>query len=456
MVWELDETMIESPTSSDRKRKKATAFPTASRRIGVEPTGKSAFSVPVMSPKASTSSVSSVTTGPRRLARAVDPYEVARSVSKSPFSSAVAAAAARPHSPIGSIMSRDNNSVATSTIGSAWHDERLQKSLTHSNTFQKRLEEQAAEAVRRAEQRTILAYEKKLTNYIKTIDAIEKRKKNDLRLIELRKKAEKDKIRERIATEVFEEEKRALKEEQDNLKKEVLAMKAENSELRYNCRKIATQNKQLMTEIEARQKIEQEVQHHDEIVAQMHNINQVFREAHREAAEDLKRLEEDCRKEAREKKKIQNWINSLITLMESRCTQPKLMDRIHKIEARAKAQRELVLDLRRAKQRSSKRSHQSGTTTELRRKVQNMRKQASENSHIIEDRKMLAAALAARKKKTGRERQKTQGARDETSVGDDDDDFKKAQRANKKMEKRRREIENIVNEMRHLDVSDHA
>ena len=400
---------------------------------------------------------------------AVDPYEVQRSVTRGSSRRSVSRGAAGRRSisrdPSGSIrtqpqflsqirptMSRDSSTHASNT--SAWHDERLQKGHNYSNTFQKRLEEQAAAAIQKAEQKTLMDFEKKLKNSVKTLEAIEKRKKNDLRLIELRKKAEMEKVKDKLAKEFYEEEKRALKEEQESLKKQVLNIKGQNSELQHQCRKIAAKNKQLLAEIESNRKITQEVVQHNQIVAQLDNINEIFNAAHIQAVQDLKRLEADCKKETKEKKKIQNWIDSLITLMEHRCKEPKLMRRIHKIESRAKVQRELVVDLRRKRQRSSKKSQRSGTTTVLRKKVQNMRKQASEH-HILEGRARLSAALAARRQKE--ERQELDNTRGEASNRDNEDDgdaMKKAKRANKKMDKTRKEIENIVNEMRKLDVDE--
>ena len=347
-------------------------------------------------------------------------------------------------------MSRD------SAASSAWHDERLQKGHNHSNTFQKRLEEQAAAAIQKAEQKTMMEYEKKLKNSLKSLEAIEKRTKNDLRLIELRKKAEMEKVKDKMAKEMFEVEKRALKEEQESLKKQVLNMKGQNSELRYHCRKIAADNKQLLAEIESNQKVAQEVEQHNDIVAQLDNINAIFKDAHVQAIGDLKKLEGDCKKETKEKKKIKNWIDSLITLMEHRCKEPKVMRTILKIEKQAKIQRDMVVKLRRKRQSSSssKRSQRSGTTTVLRKKVQNMRKQASEH-HILEGRARLSTALAARRDQE--DRQDRSSGRDQGSKrgnADDGGELKKVWRANKKINKRRKEIEAIVNEMRKLDVDE--
>ena len=431
----------------------------------------------VLPTKATPSSVSSATatTSIRKLAMAVDPREVQRSVSRgsSRRSLSRGAAAARgrrsfsrdpPSTPsrrvqpqfqsqslIRPSMSRD------STASSAWHDERLQKGHNHSNTFQKRLEEQAAAAIQRAEQKTMMDYEMKLKNSLKSLEAIEKRKKNDLRLIELRKKAEMEKVKDKMVKELFEVEKLALKEEQETLKKQVLNMKGENSELRYNCRKIAADNKQLLAEIESNQKIAHEVGQHNDIVAQLDNINAIFKDAHVQAVQDLRHLEGDCKKETKEKKKIKNWIDSLITLMEHRCKEPRVMQAILKIEKQAKIRRDMVVKLHRKRQvsSSSKRSQRSGTTAVLRKKVQNMRRQAKSEHHILDGRAKLSTTLAARRDQE--DRQDRSSARDQGSKRDDRDDedaLKRTERAKKKMNKRRKEIETIVDEMRKLNVNE--
>ncbi|CAB9504081.1 expressed unknown protein [Seminavis robusta] len=294
--------------------------------------------------------------------------------------------------------SKDSHTTFSTTT---WHDERLMKSLNHSNTFQKRLEEQAAEAIRKAEKKTMKEYDKKLSNCLKTIEAIEKRKRNDLRLVELRKKAEIERFETELAQQIFDDEMKRLKDLQDRMKANVLRLKAENTELEQNCRHMATRNKQLQEEIQSRQRVQQEVDQHGEIVSQLNNIHQVFQQAHRTAEQDLSRLEQDCRKEVKERKKIQKWIKSLIKLMDERCDHPVLLKRIHKIDETFQAQRELVINLRRARKRSSKRSQQSGTTAVLKRKVSDMRKQAREKTQILEDRAQLTADLAKRRQKKG-------------------------------------------------------
>jgi len=482
-------TMIDPPTSMDKRPRRASpdkrqrqSSPVRSRsrprRIQIEP---------IKSSQTSLASVRSINAGTNKLALAVDPLEVQRSVSRefgnqrSPIkirpSLSVPLASPYRSAPLQATIPSTNSSVTetlTETISSTWHDERLQKTYIHSNTFQKRLEDQAAEAIRKAEEKQVAEYEKRLKNCIKTIEAVEQRKKNDLRLVELRKKAEMEKIKERIDKEMYDMEKRRLVKEQEELKKAVHELKNTNSELRYNCRKLAAQNKQLMAEIEARQQVDREVLNHSEIVKQMKHINDIFRIAHRDAVEDLKHLEEDCIKEEREKKKIQNWISDLITLMESRCAQPILMDKIHKIERRAKAQRKLVDELRRKRHASSKKGHHrdeksqiSGTTTGLWEKVHEMRKETSEATFLVEE---VAIALKKKRKETmaaeaeesqeegseGREDQeqrREQGAWD-NPINGDDDVVKKAQRASKKMDRRRREIDDIVLEMKTLDVVD--
>lgn len=357
---------------------------------------------------------------------------------------------------------RATNTDCSSVAGSSsvWHDERIQRIHNNSNTFQKRLEEQAAAAIIKAQQNTKMDYQKKLKNSLKTLEAIEMRKKNDLRLVELRKKAEMEKVKHQLAKEAYEAEKRALKEVKESLKKQVLNIKGQNSELQYDCRKTAAENKQLLAEIESNQIVAHEVEQHNAIVAQLDNINSIFSEAHLQAVQDLKRLEDDCKKETKEKKKIQNWIDSLITLMEHRCKEPVVMRRIHKIESQAESQRALVAENRRKRGKSSsRRSHKSGTTTALRKKVQHMRKHASEH-HILEDRAKLSAALAARREEEEARQDQEESAREQqTSSRTDKEEngreaFKKAKRINKKMDKRRQEIENIVSEMKKLDVDD--
>lgn len=278
------------------------------------------------------------------------------------------------------------------------------KSLNHSDTFQKRLEDQAAEAIRKAEQKTTKEYEKKLKSCLKQVEAINMRKKNDLRLVRLRKKAEMKKIEKEFEAEIeaekavlVEKELERHKQEQLQLKNAILYKKQENSLWQGKCQELADENKHMMDEAEARQACHREVKQHDEIIAQLDNIKAVFKEAHQSAVSDLKRLEDDCRRENKERKKIQKWIASLITLMNHRSNQPKLLKKIHKINDKCIQQRALVIDLRRARRKSSKKSQRSGTTTVLRRKVNNMRKQARAQSHILEDRASLTAELAQRR-----------------------------------------------------------
>ena len=164
------------------------------------------------------------------------------------------------------------------------------------------------------------------------------------------------------------EERDKLKTTQNALKQAVLIMRKENSEWQENCRAMADQNKQLVAEMNSCQRVEQEVQRHEVLVRQLDNVKVVFNEAHETAVADLKRLEDDCARETKERKKTQKWISSLVTLMDQRCSQANLLRRIHKIDHRCKAQRQLVVDVRRARKRSSKRSQRSGTTTVLRKK----------------------------------------------------------------------------------------
>jgi hypothetical protein len=145
---------------------------------------------------------------------------------------------------------------------------------------------------------------------------------------------------------------------------------------------------------ETNEEVQKEVEHHGEIRAQLETINKVFRDSHEAAIADLRRLEQDCQREAMEKTKLKNWISSLIQLMEERCRQPKLIERIQYIEARAKEQRELLIKLRRERKGSSKQSVRSGTTTILNEKVEDMRKRAGEK-RILGDRARLSVSREA-------------------------------------------------------------
>jgi hypothetical protein len=443
---------------------------------------------------------------PRKLALAVDPYKVAMSVSPRKTTPVSGLSRISQQRKIASTLSRyQQQLINKSQVGIAntnsetsneapscvvaptpllpalsrpsisttsWHDERIMKSLTYSKSFQRRLEYQAAEAMRKNEENTLQEYEKKLSKCLKTIEAVEKRKKNDLRLVELRKKAEMEKIQDEFVGEMFKQEMKDMKEMQDRLKARVLLFRAENTELQHNCRDIADRNKQIMSEIESHRRVLEECEQHKNIVAQLENIDGIFLQAHLEARQDLTRLDEDCRKEAREKKKIQHWIDSLIDLMDKRCNQPKLLEKIHRIDSRAKAQRTLITDLRRARQRSSKRSQRSGSTTVLRRKVSDMRKQAQAQTHIFEDHAKLSAALAPRRAQE-RQHAKTQHQfeheyppelatspeRYEQTVAHirvDDlaDKVKEAMKTNRRLKKRRKDIEDIVNEMKNLGVEE--
>ena len=139
-------------------------------------------SIQVFPSKSTTSSVASATTCTRKKSMTSGPCKMQRSVSEGPsrrsFPRGVSARG-RKHlsrdpplnpasisrrgqpqlpnqSPIRPSMSRE------STASSAWHDERLQKGQNHSSTFQKRLEEQAAAAIQKAEEKLFMEYEKKL------------------------------------------------------------------------------------------------------------------------------------------------------------------------------------------------------------------------------------------------------------------------------------------------------
>jgi len=384
----------------------------------------------------------------------------------------------------------DNNSIIhdasvsnTTLTSSPWHDERLQKSMTHSNTFQKRLEEQAAAAIQKVEQKTIHEYEKKLSNTLSSLAAIEKRKNNDLRLIELRKKTEMDKIAERLTKELYEEEKWALKAEQESLKNQFLDVKQQNYELKNQCREIAEHNKRLLAEIANNKKIKQECEQYNNFVVQLESIRQVFKAAHTEAVEDIKYLEEDCKKESKEKMKTKRWLESLISMMEQRCQEPQLLKKLKKIELHAREKRGNLLNVRRNKRKFKRRnpdkksrrnmvdegsrqdSYHSETTTALFEKVQDMRKQTKAQQHILEDRYRIPNSLLRRKPQEDRHEQNTCcGRREEKKLsrqGDDEtigfaikEKLKSNRRLDKKVDERRKEIEMIVNEMRKLDVKD--
>lgn len=326
------------------------------------------------------SSANQTTTSNRKIAHAVDPYLVERSVS--------GMSAVNSHSRYKNntrqIQSSDSGLSVSASVASSWHEERLEKSFQNSDAYQKRLEDQATDAIRKAEEKAAQTYEKKIQNCLNTLDVVKKRKKNDLRLIELRKRTEIEKYKQRFEKEMFEEEMQQLKELQQSLKKQVLDMKAQNTSLREKCRALAIQNKQLLADKESNEAVQKEVAQYGEIRAQLETIKNVFRESHEAAAADLKRLERDCQKEAMEKMKLKNWIASLIKLMEDRCRQSGLVERIRGIDARAKEQRELVIQLRREKKNSSKQSVRSGTTTVLNRKVEDMRKRAGEK-RILDD-----------------------------------------------------------------------
>lgn len=308
----------------------------------------------------------------RKVAHAVDPALVERNISTA------SAMAKQPYS--------IDPACSNASTNSSWHDERLQKTIQRSDTFQKRLEEQAAQSIRKTEERAQHTYEKKIQNCINTLEVVGKRKKNDLRLIELRKKSEMEKFKKRFYKEMFEKEMQNLKGQQDVLKKQVLDMKAQNTALRESCRKLAIQNKQLIADKETAREVQKEVAHHGEIRAQLEEINRIFRESHEAAIADMKRLESDCSNEATERKKLQSWIASLVRLMEERCCQPKLLEKIQKIEARAKKQRD-----RDDRTNSSQRSTRSGTTVILNKKVENMRKMSGKQ-RILKDRTRLSAS----------------------------------------------------------------
>lgn len=319
------------------------------------------------------------TTSARKVALAVDPYEVQKSVSG--ISGMSSLAYQYQHQ---TQQSKRNDSPSNNSTNSNWHDERLLKSFQNSSTYQKRLGEQAAEAFRKAEEQTAQNIEKKIQNCLNTLDVVGKRKKNDLKLIELRKKAEIEKFEKAFRKMVFEKEIQELRELQDSLKEQVLDLKAQNTVLREQCCSLVTQNKQLMAEEESNEAVQKEVAQYGEIRAQLESINQIIRESHEAAVADLKRLELDCQKEAAEKKKLQNWVPALIKLMEERCRQPKLVARIRRIDAKAREQRVLVQNLRRSKKSCSKRSTRSGNTAVLNEKVEDMRRRAGK-PRILED-----------------------------------------------------------------------